>query len=146
MTTGLNTWGLVLCNNLEAFLPFPLELLIMGELKKLKQDSSHKSDWYSLGVLLPVGLSCLFGLSISFFGLSCRKVISVTGLTGLGNVNKILTVVINLVIWDNHATFIGTIGLLICMLGGIFFFINSQWLSLHPLLLSLPQMMMRNSF
>ena len=39
----------------------------MGELKKLKQDSSHKSDWYSLGVLLPVGLSCLFGLSISFF-------------------------------------------------------------------------------
>jgi solute carrier family 35 protein len=96
--------------------------------------------------LLPVGLSCLFGLSISFFGLSCRKVVSVTGLTGLGNVNKILTVVINLVIWDNHATFIGTIGLLICMLGGIFFFINSQWLSLHPLLLSLPQMMMRNSF
>jgi solute carrier family 35 protein len=67
MTTGLNTWGLVLCNNLEAFLPFPLELLIMGELKKLKQDSSHKSDWYSLGVLLPVELSCLFGLSISFF-------------------------------------------------------------------------------
>jgi solute carrier family 35 protein len=72
MTTGLNTWGLELYNNLEAFLPFPLELLIMGELKKLKQDSSHESDWYSLGVLLPVGLSCLFGLSISFFGFSLQ--------------------------------------------------------------------------
>jgi hypothetical protein len=47
MTTGLNTWGLELYNNLEAFLPFPLELLIMGKLKELKQDSSHESDWYS---------------------------------------------------------------------------------------------------
>lgn len=121
MTIGLNTWGLVLYNNLEAFLLFPLELLIMGELKKLKQDSTNESDWHSIGVLLPVGLSCLFGLSISFFGFSCRKVISATGFTVLGIVNKLLTVVINLVIWDNHATFIGTIGLLICMLGGILY-------------------------
>ena len=34
MTTGLNTWGLVLYNN--TLLLFPLELLIMGELKKIK--------------------------------------------------------------------------------------------------------------
>ncbi|KAI9080084.1 hypothetical protein K1719_038017 [Acacia pycnantha] len=30
MTIGLNTWGLVLYNNFEALLLFPLELLIMG--------------------------------------------------------------------------------------------------------------------
>ncbi|KAJ9176215.1 hypothetical protein P3X46_011554 [Hevea brasiliensis] len=121
MTIGLNTWGLVLYNNLEALLLFPLELLIMGELKKIKREISDESDWYSFEVVLPVGLSCLFGLSISFFGFSCRKAISATGYTVLGVVNKLLTVVINLVIWDKHSSFIGTIGLLICMLGGIMY-------------------------
>ncbi|OAY34364.1 GDP-mannose transporter GONST3 [Manihot esculenta] len=121
MTIGLNTWGLVLYNNLEALLLFPLELLIMGELKKIKHEISDESDWYSLEVVLPVGLSCLFGLSISFFGFSCRKAISATGYTVLGVVNKMLTVIINLVIWDKHSSFIGTIGLLICMLGGIMY-------------------------
>ncbi|KAK9928459.1 hypothetical protein M0R45_025593 [Rubus argutus] len=121
MTIGLNTWGLVLYNNLEALLLFPLELLVMGELKKIKHEISDESDWYSLEVVLPVGLSCLFGLSISFFGFSCRRAISATGFTVLGIVNKLLTVVINLVIWDKHSTFVGTVGLLICMLGGVMY-------------------------
>ncbi|GAB4858122.1 GDP-mannose transporter gonst3 [Ancistrocladus abbreviatus] len=121
MTIGLNTWGLVLYNNLEALLLFPVELLIMGELKKIKHEISDESDWYSFGVVLPVGLSCLFGLSISFFGFSCRKAISATGFTVLGIVNKLLTVVINLVVWDKHSSFVGTIGLLVCMTGGILY-------------------------
>lgn len=121
MTIGLNTWGLVLYNNLEALLLFPIELLIMGELKKIKHEISDESDWYSFEVLLPVGLSCLFGLAISFFGFSCRRAISATGFTVLGIVNKLLTVVINLVIWDKHSTLLGTIGLLICMMGGIMY-------------------------
>ncbi|KAI4324150.1 hypothetical protein L6164_023712 [Bauhinia variegata] len=121
MTIGLNTWGLVLYNNLEALILFPVELLIMGELKKIKHEISDESDWYSFQVVLPVGLSCLFGLSISFFGFSCRRAISATGFTVLGIVNKLLTVVINLLIWDKHSTLLGTVGLLICMLGGIFY-------------------------
>ncbi|KAK6929816.1 Sugar phosphate transporter domain [Dillenia turbinata] len=122
MTIGLNTWGLVLYNNLEALLLFPLELFIMGELKKIKHGiSDDESDWYSFQVVFPVGLSCLFGLSISFFGFSCRRAISATGFTVLGIVNKLLTIVINLVIWDKHSTFIGTVGLLICMIGGVMY-------------------------
>ncbi|KAH9625343.1 hypothetical protein KSS87_022741 [Heliosperma pusillum] len=121
MTIGLNTWGLVLYNNLEALLLFPLELFIMGELKKIEHEISDETDWYSFGVILPVGLSCLFGLSISFFGFSCRKAISATGFTVLGIVNKLLTVVINLLIWDKHSTVVGTVGLLICMLGGVMY-------------------------
>lgn len=121
MTIGLNTWGLVLYNNLEALLLFPLELLIMGELKKIKHEITDETDWYSLQVVLPVGLSCLFGLAISFFGFSCRRAISATGFTVLGIVNKLLTVVINLVVWDKHSTFVGTLGLLICMFGGVMY-------------------------
>ena len=110
MTIGLNTWGLVPYNKLEALL-FPLELLIMGELKKIKHEISDESDWYSFQVVLPVGLSCLFGLAISFFGFSCRRAISATG----------FTVLINLVIWDKHSTFVGTLGLLICLIGGVMY-------------------------
>lgn len=121
MTIGLNTWGLVLYNNLEALLLFPLELLIMGELKKIKHEITDESDWYSFQVILPVGLSCLFGLAISFFGFSCRRAISATGFTVLGIVNKLLTVVINLMVWDKHSTFVGTLGLLICMFGGVMY-------------------------
>ncbi|KAI9160562.1 hypothetical protein LWI28_009436 [Acer negundo] len=121
MTIGLNTWGLVLYNNLEALLLFPLELLIMGELKKIKHEITDESDWHSFGVVLPVGLSCIFGLAISFFGFSCRRAISATGFTVLGIVNKLLTVVINFVIWDKHSTFVGTFGLLICMIGGVMY-------------------------
>ncbi|KAK9291886.1 hypothetical protein L1049_019837 [Liquidambar formosana] len=98
-----------------------LELLIMGELKKIKHEISDESDWHSFHVVLPVGLSCLFGLAISFFGFSCRRAISATGFTVLGIVNKLLTVVINLVIWDKHSTFVGTVGLLICMIGGVMY-------------------------
>ncbi|KAL0928098.1 hypothetical protein M5K25_002338 [Dendrobium thyrsiflorum] len=121
MTIGLNTWGLVLYNNLEALLLFPFELLIMGELKKIRHEIVDESDWHSFSVVLPVGISCLFGLAISFFGFSCRRAISATGFTVLGIVNKLLTVIINLVIWDKHSTLIGTIGLLICMLGGVLY-------------------------
>ncbi|PSS34374.1 GDP-mannose transporter like [Actinidia chinensis var. chinensis] len=121
MTIGLNTWGLVLYNNLEALLLFPIELLVMGELKEIKHEISDESDWYSFQVVLPVGLSCLFGLAISFFGFSCRREISATGFTVLGIVNKLLTVVINLLIWDKHSTFVGTVALLICMIGGIMY-------------------------
>lgn len=40
MTIGLSTWGLVLYNNLEGLLLFTLELLIMGELKRIKHEIS----------------------------------------------------------------------------------------------------------
>lgn len=122
MTIGLNTWGLVLYNNLEALLLFPVELLVMGELKKIERAAAAEPEaWHSPAVALPVGLSCIFGLAISFFGFSCRRAISATGFTVLGVVNKLLTVAINLLVWDKHSTFVGTVGLLVCMLGGVLY-------------------------
>ncbi|RVW78967.1 GDP-mannose transporter GONST3 [Vitis vinifera] len=38
MNIGLKTWGLVLYNNLEALLLFPLELLVMEEWEKLRHE------------------------------------------------------------------------------------------------------------
>jgi hypothetical protein len=122
MTIGLSTWGLVLYNNLEALLLFPAELLLMGEGLQLQGETTENLiEWTSFGVWLPVALSCLLGLSISFFGFACRRTISATGFTVLGVVNKLLTVVINLLIWNKHASAIGTIGLLICISGGVLY-------------------------
>ncbi|GKA45887.1 GDP-mannose transporter GONST3-like protein [Tanacetum coccineum] len=47
------------------------------------------------------------------------RAISATGFTVLGIMNKLLTMVINLMVWDKHSSFIGIIGLLICMFGGV---------------------------
>ncbi|CAM6107343.1 unnamed protein product [Calypogeia fissa] len=122
MTIGLSTWGLVLYNNLEALLLFPIELFVMGEGLDIKNSAKDLSvDWTSMTVWFPVILSCLFGLSISFFGFSCRRTISATSFTVLGVVNKLLTVVINLFIWEKHASWVGTIGLLICIGGGVLY-------------------------
>ena len=93
----------------------------MGEFSQMKVDSSKMTNWLSFDMILPVALSCLFGLAISFFGFSCRRAISATGFTVLGIVNKLLTVVINLLIWDKHSSLVGTIGLLICMSGGVLY-------------------------
>ncbi|KAI3902898.1 hypothetical protein MKW92_020859 [Papaver armeniacum] len=99
MTIGLNTWGLVLYNNLEAFLLFPFELMKL----QMSQIGTRLLLYFR-------SLSCLFGLAISFFGFSCRRAISATGFTVLGIVNKLLTVVINLLIWDKHSTLVGYTG------------------------------------
>eukprot|EP00850_Spirogloea_muscicola_P006193 SM000029S10488 [mRNA] locus=s29:429698:432899:+ [translate_table: standard] len=124
MTIGLNTWGLVLYNNLEALIIFPLQLLITGEGNQLQADSLNttKTDgWMSMGVILPVGLSCAFGLAISFFGFSCRRATSATAFVVLGVVNKLLTIVINLAVWTHHASTLGTLGLCVCILGGVLY-------------------------
>ncbi|EPS58250.1 hypothetical protein M569_16563, partial [Genlisea aurea] len=121
MTIGLSTWGLVLYNNLEALFLFPLELLVMGELKTMAAADDDAAGSYWLQVVPPVALSCIFGLSISFFGFACRKAVSATGFTVLGTVNKLLTILINLLVWDKHSNFMGTVGLLVCIGGGILY-------------------------
>ena len=47
------------------------------------------------------------GLGISFFGFSIRRKISATGFTVMGCTNKLLTLLVNTVIWDKHASLPG---------------------------------------
>ncbi|RVX04842.1 GDP-mannose transporter GONST3 [Vitis vinifera] len=73
---------------------------------------------YIKHVVMTIGLNTWLSLSL---GSLAGRAISATGFTVLGIVNKLLTVVINLIIWDKHSTFVGTVGLLICMVGGILY-------------------------
>lgn len=119
---GLNTWGFVFYNNLLSLMMAPLFWLITGEYADLFAAIAHDSA-NSLGpaAAFAVALSCVFGLLISFFGFAARRAISATAFTVTGVVNKFLTVVINVLIWDKHASPFGLVCLLVTIIGGIMY-------------------------
>ena len=62
-----------------------------------------EAEWRLRGVMLYL-LSCVFGIAISFTGWRCRALVSATCYTVLGVANKMLTVLANIIVWDDHAT------------------------------------------
>nr|GEV14160.1 hypothetical protein [Tanacetum cinerariifolium] len=57
----------------------------------------------------------------TYFRFACWKAISVTAYTVTGVVNKFLTVAINVLIWDKHASPFGVFCLLVTIAGGILY-------------------------
>ena len=104
-------WGPVLYTNLLAT-PVMLGFGVLGgEVPRLAA-----ATWRSSAVAL-YALSCVFGIAISFTGWRCRALVSATCYTVLGVANKMLTVLANVVIWDDHATPAGIaclVGCLVC--------------------------------
>ncbi|KAI3445425.1 hypothetical protein Pfo_002090 [Paulownia fortunei] len=120
---GLNTWGFVFYNNLLSLMMAPLFWVITGEYVDVfaAMASSSGGDLFEPVAFFAVSLSCVFGLLISFFGFAARKAISATAFTVTGVVNKFLTVAINVLIWDKHATPFGLVCLLLTIAGGVFY-------------------------
>lgn len=71
--------------------------------------------------LLALGAGCAVGVGISYFSLSCRKRFTATYFALLGNVCKIVTVMINLTIWDKHASHKGLACLVVSIACGYFY-------------------------
>ncbi|KAF5741964.1 GDP-mannose transporter GONST4 [Tripterygium wilfordii] len=100
----------------------PLFWLLTGEYSEVFAAlGSNSGNWFQMSALLAVSLSCVFGLLISFFGFGARKAVSATAFTVTGVVNKFLTVVINAMIWDKHATPFGLVCLLFTLAGGVLY-------------------------
>ncbi|KAL6592381.1 hypothetical protein ACP70R_006605 [Stipagrostis hirtigluma subsp. patula] len=119
---GLNTWGFVLYNNLLSLMLAPIFWFVTGEHKSVfAAIESRGEGWFQLDAFVAVALSCIFGLLISFFGFAARKAVSATAFTVTGVVNKFLTVVINVMIWDKHASPFGLVCLLFTIVGGILY-------------------------
>ena len=68
-----------------------------------------------------LSVSCLLGVSMSYFAFLCRAAVSATSFTVIGNVCKVLTVLINVCIWDKHATPAGLGCLLICLVAAFLY-------------------------
>lgn len=100
-------WGPVLYTNLLATPVMCMFGLVGGEGPRL-----FEAEWRLRGVMLYL-LSCVFGIAISFTGWRCRALVSATCYTVLGVANKMLTVLANIIVWDDHATPAG----LACLVG-----------------------------
>ncbi|KDP32343.1 hypothetical protein JCGZ_13268 [Jatropha curcas] len=119
---GLNTWGLVFYNNLLSLMIAPVFWILTGEYNEVFAALGSKGgNWFEFDAFFAVSLSCVFGLAISFFGFAARKAISATAFTVTGVVNKFLTVVINVLIWDKHASPFGLLCLLFTLAGGVLY-------------------------
>jgi len=105
-------WGPTLYTNAVALLPMLGIGLLTGEVDALYTGA----DW-SPGAVVLMALSCVVGVSISFTGWYCRSLVTATCYTVLGVANKMLTVLVNVIIWDQHASAAGVISLLVCLLG-----------------------------
>ncbi|XP_057960202.1 GDP-fucose transporter 1-like isoform X2 [Malania oleifera] len=119
---GLSTWGFVMYNNLLSLMMAPVFWFLTGEYADVfLAVRSRTGGWVDFDAFVAVALSCVFGLLISFFGFAARKAISATAFTVTGVVNKFLTVAINVLIWDKHASPSGLVCLLFTILGGVLY-------------------------
>ncbi|KAJ4832449.1 GDP-fucose transporter 1, partial [Turnera subulata] len=100
----------------------PLFWVLTGQYREVFTSLASRADnWFEFDAFFAVALSCVFGLAISFFGFAARKAISATAFTVTRVVNKFLTVVINVMIWDRHASPFGLLCLLFTLSGGVLY-------------------------
>merc|ERR1712154_31475 len=84
----------------------------MGELENV--------EW-TVSAMFFLLLSCLLGLAMSYFAFLARNALSATSFTILGNVCKVISVGINLVIWDKHANALGIMALGVALVCAYFY-------------------------
>lgn len=75
--------------------------------------------WWNTNWVSFVTLSSL--TSHSYTGWLCRGMVSATTYTLVGVVNKFLTVLLNVMIWDKHSTPLGIVAVCICLSAGMFY-------------------------
>lgn len=68
-----------------------------------------------------MALGCLIGTGIGYTGWWCRGKVSATSFTLIGVLNKCITVLVNMMIWDQHAPPMGIASLFLCLVGGSFY-------------------------
>lgn len=82
-------------------------------------------EWRSLELTMAscifLVVSCALGVGISYFSFSARHAMSAASFTVLGNVCKLLSLAINLLVWDKHANLPGLCAVVTC-LGAAYFY------------------------
>ena len=103
-----SNWGRVYYTNLLACVP------ILAHTAYSREDIPTP-DAFTSGAMAALALSCGLGVGMSYFAFLARKLVSAASFTVIGNCCKIGTVLINLLIWDNHANSIGLACLTFCL-------------------------------
>lgn len=86
--------------------------------------SKFHDDVIAEGFALPPGtislmlMGCIAGTGIGYSSWWCRDKVSATSFTIVGVMNKCLTIMLNYMVWDNHARPAGIACLMLCLVGG----------------------------
>jgi len=113
-TIPMSTWTRVYYNNMLSLPLAVMSAFVVGDTK------FHKTNW-SPGACAAVILSCYGAVAISYAGFNLRKLVSATTFTVVGVVCKVLTVLINDLIWTKHSNALGHLGLLVCIAAGFWY-------------------------
>jgi len=121
-TTGLSQWGLVLYQNLVAaclgiFCTLSMEL----SSEQVRASAWEKLSSGGLWTVGPVVLSAVLGISVSYFQMSVRKVVSSTAFMVLGVSNKLLALLINQLAMEANGGFVSVMSVLLSIGGAVGF-------------------------
>mmetsp|Transcript_17975 Transcript_17975/g.41203 ORF Transcript_17975/g.41203 Transcript_17975/m.41203 type:complete len:206 (-) Transcript_17975:84-701(-) len=122
LVTGIklrSLWTPVLYTNTFSIVPALAVGLIAGEFNQQRVLKLY-AELTPTGMFW-IGLSCVVGVCISWAGFWCQSLITATAYTVVGVMNKMLTVTVNVLIWDKHASPLGIGSLLVCLVGGSFY-------------------------
>jgi GDP-mannose transporter len=115
----LSNWGLVYYNNGVGAVLSLIVFVLSGEAHAFVEVGPTPVKELDETAWIGIIVSSAFGLGISFFGFSTRRLLSATAFTVLGCTNKLLTLLVNTLIWDEHASLWGQASLLVCIGGGV---------------------------
>jgi GDP-mannose transporter len=104
-------WGQVMYCNAIGLLPLLGVAFVAGEPKYLETNGVNLETKAWMALLA----SCFVGVGIAWAVWNCRNQVAATTFTLIGVVCKLLSVMLNVFIWDKHATPIGIIWLVVCL-------------------------------
>lgn len=111
--------GPVLYTNLLGWPPMLLFAKMGNEYTKFWDEMWARDDArFPPGSIALLLLGCVVGTGIGYSSWWCRDRVSATSFTLIGVMNKCLTVLLNLLIWDQHAAPAGIASLFLCLIGG----------------------------
>ncbi len=100
-TVKMTNWGRVYYTNFLAAVPMLFVLPALNEHKVL-----YETVW-DFSTVFPLVLACAVGVGMSHASYLLRENVSATYFTIIGILCKVVTVIINMMIWDKHASSAG---------------------------------------
>jgi drug/metabolite transporter (DMT)-like permease len=129
ITATLMTWGKHVTNSSDLNLTTSVFICnvtsIVPILALAVLENEHliirEHRWLSVYAVTVLCTSCVMGTALSYLGWQMRTIMSATSFTVVGVLNKVFTVLLNGMLWPDHAVLSSTIGLIFSLVGGSFY-------------------------
>eukprot|EP01038_Epipyxis_sp_PR26KG_P013465 gene13465-18061_t len=109
-------WGPILYCNLLAIVPMFTIAYLTGEFDNLDEKLSEMPA----NAAMMLTFCCIAGTLIGYTGWLCRSMISMTLYNMLSLINKLITLFLNLTVWNKHASHVAEFAVFFCVIAGSF--------------------------